>query len=469
MLKEQATLFRRLMIFCDMCILAMSFAIAFYVRNLFGRNLYPLSHYFFTMVIFVVIWSGFLYGFGLYRSFRLKKIYQILFEMLKSAVGSILIFGCVCYFLKSYSISRSLIILAFSFGLLFLFVEKLFLICFLRYFRKRGLNYRNLLIVGSGHKAAYFIRNIKRNKEFGFNIIGVIAKDKKDVGGFVSGCKIIGVIDDINNIILNNVVDQVVFIVPKTWLFLIEKPIKFCELLGIEINIAIDFFGSKLQKIDQASMFGIPLISLKRNSYSFLELSIKRFIDIILSFIAICLFSPIFVLAAILIKFDSKGSVLFSQVRCGLKGRKFNIYKFRTMTENAESQMDSLKKYNEMSGPAFKMQNDPRITKVGKILRKYSIDELPQLWNVLIGDMSMVGPRPPLPDEVSKYNYWQRRKLSKRPGITCLWQISGRNNINSFNQWLKLDLEYIDNWSLMFDFRILLRTIPAVFFGIGAK
>ena len=171
---------------------------------------------------------------------------------------------------------------------------------------------------------------------------------------------------------------------------------------------------------------------------------------------------------ALLIKLTSKGPVFFKQERCGLNGRKFTMFKFRTMVEDADQMKDLLAEKNEMDGPVFKITNDPRLTKVGKFLRKFSLDELPQLFNVLRGDMSLVGPRPPLPKEVSQYDPWQRRKLSMKPGLTCLWQINGRNNIN-FERWMKMDLEYIDNWSLWLDTKILLKTVPAVILGTGAK
>ncbi|NUN24542.1 MAG: sugar transferase [Candidatus Jettenia caeni] len=179
--------------------------------------------------------------------------------------------------------------------------------------------------------------------------------------------------------------------------------------------------------------------------------------------------APVFAIAAIAVKATSTGRIFFQQQRCSRNGRKFMVYKFRTMVENAESMLKDLLAYNEMSGPVFKMENDPRLTNVGKFLRKYSIDELPQLWSVLKGDMSLIGPRPPVPEEVSQYEPWQRRRLSMRPGLTCLWQVYGRNKISDFNEWMRLDLNYIDNWSLWLDCKILLRTLPVVLFGIGAR
>jgi exopolysaccharide biosynthesis polyprenyl glycosylphosphotransferase len=179
------------------------------------------------------------------------------------------------------------------------------------------------------------------------------------------------------------------------------------------------------------------------------------------------LLSPLFLIIAALIKLTSSGPIFFKQVRCGLGGRKFAFYKFRSMIVDAEERKKGLEPLNEMSGPVFKIKDDPRITPVGRIIRKLSLDELPQLYNVLKGEMSLVGPRPPIPEEVQKYERWQRRRLSMRPGLTCLWQVNGRNEVD-FEQWMKLDLEYIDNWSLGLDFKIMLRTIPVVLTGHGA-
>jgi exopolysaccharide biosynthesis polyprenyl glycosylphosphotransferase len=198
-----------------------------------------------------------------------------------------------------------------------------------------------------------------------------------------------------------------------------------------------------------------------------LPLMIKRSFDIIFSIINLIFLMPAMIIISLIIKFTSPGPILFVQNRCGLNGRIFKMYKFRTMVKDAEELKHSLSSKNEIDGPVFKMKSDPRITKIGKFLRRTSMDELPQFINVLKGEMSIIGPRPPLPQEVKKYKAWQRRRLSMRPGLTCLWQVSGRNNI-SFEQWMKLDLKYIDDWDLVMDFKILVKTIPAVILGNGA-
>jgi exopolysaccharide biosynthesis polyprenyl glycosylphosphotransferase len=214
---------------------------------------------------------------------------------------------------------------------------------------------------------------------------------------------------------------------------------------------------------------GFPLLSFSTTPTNEALLFVRRILDIILAGFILVIFGPLVMLpAAILIKLTSSGPVFFKQTRCGLNGRQFVMYKFRSMVTNAEQLRVELEGLNEMDGPVFKSSRDPRITGVGKIIRRRSIDELPQIFNVLRGDMSLVGPRPPLPAEVAKYERWQRRRLSMKPGMTCLWQISGRNEV-SFDDWMKLDLTYIDNWSLLLDLKILLKTVPVVLLGRGAK
>ncbi|NLF25519.1 MAG: exopolysaccharide biosynthesis polyprenyl glycosylphosphotransferase, partial [Deltaproteobacteria bacterium] len=199
------------------------------------------------------------------------------------------------------------------------------------------------------------------------------------------------------------------------------------------------------------------------------ELGLKRVFDVVVSALLLVVCSPLFAVIALLVRITSPGPVFFVQKRVGLNGRLFNMYKFRSMHSTAESELEALKAQNEMSGPAFKLKNDPRVTALGRFLRRFSLDELPQLWNVFKGEMSLVGPRPPVPGEVNAYARRYRRRLSMRPGMTCTWQVSGRNEIKDFDSWVKLDLEYIDNWSFWQDIRLLLRTIPAVLSGVGAR
>jgi exopolysaccharide biosynthesis polyprenyl glycosylphosphotransferase len=285
----------------------------------------------------------------------------------------------------------------------------------------------------------------------------------------IEGYQILGSLENIPAILRDKVIDYVVFIVPRTSLAKIEPALIQCELVGVTSSVSLDLFELKFTTGIETNFMGVPMITFQMTPMDMTGLVFKRLCDLGISAIGLVFISPFYLAIALAIKFSSKGPIHFKQERVGLNGRIFNLYKFRTMDQDAEARLKDLITHNEMSGPAFKMENDPRITPVGKFLRKYSLDELPQLWNVFCGKMSLVGPRPPLMREVKQYDDWHKRRLSMRPGITCLWQVSGRNNITNFDEWARLDLKYIDEWSLALDFKILMRTVPAVFSASGAK
>ena len=250
---------------------------------------------------------------------------------------------------------------------------------------------------------------------------------------------------------------------------LIEKVINACELEGVEVWLAADFFNTQIARTTVDDFQGVPLLVFQTTPAPSLQSLTKQMIDYIAAFTMILILSPLLLICALSVKLTSQGPIMFRQKRSGINGRPFTMFKFRSMNTNAEQRKHELEAMNEMSGPVFKVSSDPRITPIGKILRKYSLDELPQLINVLQGSMSLVGPRPLPEDETKRFeDLSHRRRLSVKPGLTCLWQISGRNEIKEFSDWVRLDLEYIDNWSLWLDIKILIRTIPVVFKGTGA-
>jgi exopolysaccharide biosynthesis polyprenyl glycosylphosphotransferase len=250
----------------------------------------------------------------------------------------------------------------------------------------------------------------------------------------------------------------------------VETAIKTCELEGVEAWLVADFFGTQISHARFDELLGYPLLVFRSAPEASWQGIVKQVMDFVGSLLLLIALSWLFAVLAVLVKLTSPGPVFFRQKRSGLNGAPFTLYKFRTMVTNAEQYQHELQAMNEMSGPVFKVTNDPRITPFGKFLRKYSLDELPQLSNVLRGEMSLVGPRPLPVDEVKRFeNLAHRRRLSVKPGLTCLWQISGRNQISDFKDWVRLDLEYIDNWSLWLDLKILVRTVPAVLLGAGAK
>jgi len=250
---------------------------------------------------------------------------------------------------------------------------------------------------------------------------------------------------------------------------LIEKVINACELEGVEVWLAADFFNTQIARTTVDDFQGVPLLVFQTTPAPSLQSLTKQMIDYIAAFTMILILSPLLLICALSVKLTSQGPIMFRQKRSGINGRPFTMFKFRSMNTNAEQRKHELEAMNEMSGPVFKVSSDPRITPIGKILRKYSLDELPQLINVLQGSMSLVGPRPLPEDETKRFeDLSHRRRLSVKPGLTCLWQISGRNEVKEFSDWVRLDLEYIDNWSLWLDIKILIMTIPVVFKGTGA-
>lgn len=468
MLKEYASVLKRLTIFGDLCLGVVSFYLGYLLKGKIGE-IYSLSTYTEILPLFLIIWGGLLYLLGLYESFRIKSVSDILLTIWASAFLGIGIFGSVAYLLKIENISRIFVISIFLIAAVLTTVEKIITVLFFKYIRKKGYNYKNILIVGTGKRAQAFIDIIEMHSEWGFKIIGLLDMDPARKNEIIKGFKVLGTFDDLPNIVHNNVIDEVVFVVPHSWLDKMDEIMKFLKIEGLKVHFAVNYFELQFSKAKQTDLDGFPLLTLETISHNISHLLVKRLIDLFISGLSLVILSPLFLLIAVIIKFTSKGPVFFRQTRCSLNGRKFTLYKFRTMVENAEEKLKDLLALNEMEGPTFKMENDPRVTGAGRYLRKLSLDEFPQLWNVFKGDMSLVGPRPPIPSEVEKYEPWHRRKLSMRPGITCLWQVRGRNKIKDFNKWMELDLEYIDNWSLWLDLKILLATIPVVLFGIGAK
>ena len=456
------------MILVDILLVTLAFILAYEMRNRI-EALYPMEAYLWPLVFGVAIWIGGMYQSGMYASFRMKKAGEGLYLIYQTAYLGVFVYASLLFVLKITYVSRALVLMAFAFSMAILAVEKIALIIVLRRLRKRGFNYRNVLIVGTGPRAQKLVQALEEHREFGLKIVGILDPDKGKVGQVILNHTVIGTLKDLPWVTREKIVDQVFFVVPRSWLGDIEQAVLYLERLGVRIDIAVDYFNMSITHAQQSEFFGIPFLSFESTPGNLLPLFIKRLMDIVLSGIAIVVLSPVFAITAVLIKLTSEGPVFFVQKRVSMNGRLFNLFKFRTMVKDAEEKLEDLQHLNEMDGPVFKITKDPRVTPVGAVLRKTSIDELPQLWNVFLGHMSLVGPRPPLPSEVEKYDDWQRRSLSMRPGITCLWQISGRNRITDFDEWARLDLEYIDNWSLWLDLKILLRTIPVVFLGTGAK
>jgi len=485
MIKERNIMFRKVLIFADLCLVTGAFFIGYFLRNMLeriypdlvpGQYLSSLNFYIPYLPILLFMWGSLLYYFGMYKASCVRQIKEVLTITFKTAVIGFILFGSYIFIFNVHQISRLFILLSFITAIILISLEKILLLYAFRVINKREGSFQSalialnrILIVGTGKRASDLVGLIDKNPNWGVKIVGFVDKGHERKGQIINGHKVIGAFEDIPDIIHMNAVDEIVFIVPRSWLDEIEGVMLFCEGEGLAVSLAVDLFELKFSRAKQTDIYGFPLLTFESTPQKSWHLFFKRLFDFVASGIALVVLAPVLLILAILIKATSKGPVFFKQVRCGLYQRKFIFYKLRTMVVDAESRLKDLLQYNEMQGPVFKMARDPRITKVGKWLRKLSLDELPQLWNVFKGDMSLVGPRPPLPAEVENYDAGQRRKLSMRPGVTCLWQISGRSKISSFNEWMRLDLEYIDNWSLRLDLKILFKTIPVVLFGIGAE
>jgi exopolysaccharide biosynthesis polyprenyl glycosylphosphotransferase len=333
-----------------------------------------------------------------------------------------------------------------------------------------GYHSGTFVVIGSGPHARDFAARIEatpwvlRNR-------GFLDDEPAPVDLAALGERYLGRTKKLVELLRNEVVDEVIIVLPP-WRFAEQsslETIQLCAAVGVDVTIVSDLPETQTAKLTFHRLLGVPGVTLSSAHPRPLWASaLKRTIDVVGAIIGLGITLPFWPLTALAIKLESPGPVFFVQRRCGLRGRTFPFCKFRTMRVDAEERFADVAKYNEVSGPVFKMKNDPRLTRVGRFLRKYSIDEIPQFLNVLVGHMSLVGPRPPIPGEVTLYELEHRRRLSVRPGLTCLWQVSGRSLI-PFEDWVRLDLQYIDGWSLLLDLRILLRTLPAVLKADGAS
>jgi exopolysaccharide biosynthesis polyprenyl glycosylphosphotransferase len=326
-----------------------------------------------------------------------------------------------------------------------------------------------VMVAGTGERARKLGGTIEKSERYGIRLKGFFGEDD----AMAPGARIqlekeypVYPISDLPWLLRNDVIDEILFAVDTKRLASLEEIFLLCDEEGVRTRVAVDFFPHVNSEIYLDTLGGAPLLTFSAAPHDEVRLLVKRSTDVVLACSGLILLAPFMLIVAMLIRITSRGPAIFRQVRCGLNGRRFVFYKFRSMCNNAEELKASLEHLNQKS-TAFKIPKDPRLTPVGRWLRKFSIDEWPQLWNVLKGDMSLVGPRPAVPEEVERYQAWQRRRLRMRPGLTCLWALKGRDALD-FETWMKMDMQYIDNWSLALDWNILLRTIPRVVIGKGA-
>ena len=468
---------RRIAQLIDFSTAFISFILAYYISTLLHKiepSLFPPKAEISISYILIIIILSVVYEilFDQQKAYSYQRFTSLLKEysiVIKVCFTGALISITVLYLFGLKDLPRTIFIVFFIVSLLLFIADKSFLFYAASLIRRKGINRKRVILVGTGTRARNFISIVKNNFHWGLDIVGLLTGDFENIGKEVLGVK---VLDHYNNLqqILKTINPEEIIITISTKRFdQIRDVLEICEREGVPIRLNSDFFGHITKNVTIDNIFGLSIISFNMVRQPEIGLFIKRIIDITGSLIALALFSPFMLIAAIGIWISDGKPILYNWNVIGLNKKPFKSWKFRTMVKDADKFKIDFMDKNEMEGPVFKIKDDPRILPFGRWLRKWSIDETPQLLSVLKGDMSLVGPRPAGPHELERYESWQRRKLSVKPGITCLWQANGRNRINNFNEWVKLDLEYIDNWSLLLDIKILLKTIPAVIFGKGAS
>ena len=453
----------------DLAIVATSFVLAVAIATPEKDNWFTILQMRVKLqnVIFMAVYLGYwhlvLHGFGLYRSYRLSpssREWRDLAAAVTISAMPVFALGDVLHF--QYTTPTFLMIYAL-FAFIGLGIERRLFRVLARSMRRHGRNLRNAIVVGNGEDAFEMASHLARRGDLGYRIVEVIEVAPEEFGAGSVGRS--SVLRRVSELIEGHPVDEVFTALPLDAAQpLIRALIALCEEQGITVRLLSTLADLILARAQVDEIDGRPVITVFTGPPDSLRLLVKRGIDVVVSSIGLVILAPVFAVVAIAIRLDSRGPVFFVQERVGLGGRRFRFFKFRTMVADAEERQASLEPLNEARGPVFKIRNDPRVTRTGRWLRRLSLDELPQLINVVRGDMSLVGPRPlPLRD-VSRIGIRaHKRRASVKPGITCLWQIHGREP--EFDDWIKTDMEYIDNWSLGLDVKILLRTIPAVLSG----
>jgi exopolysaccharide biosynthesis polyprenyl glycosylphosphotransferase len=437
------------------------------VSRYFNPELLPFREYLFYYLVFVPFWIALLMLTQRYSEvMRLSLSRQALrVVQFLGATGVLIAFITYSFQL---TISRPVFFLFLALAGSILVLSRVILHWVLRSRNVSEHNQIKILIAGTDQQAIAVGKLLENYRMWGYQVVGYLASKEDEES--VPGLPVLGLLEDLPQLLQTRVVaDEIIFSgAHRSNIQEFETMVKLCEELGIRTRVAAQFFPTSTSRVSLEFLENLPLITFSTAPEHNVGIIAKRIVDFLVATIVLIAATPLMLFTAILVKLTSPGPVFYSQVRCGLYGRKFKLFKIRTMIEGAEDKLWEIKHLNEMGGPVFKMRNDPRVTSIGRFLRKFSVDELPQVWNVIKGEMSMVGPRAPLPEEVENYVRKQRRRLSVKPGITCLWQVSGRNDVD-FNKWMELDLQYIDNWSFWLDIRIMLMTIPVVFTGRGAR
>lgn len=474
LLKEHCSLTLDIQKALDLSITVFSFISAYFIKKyILPGSLGALStdpNYYLVLMLIVTSWYVAFRWMDMYMSYRERPFWYFFTVVVKSNLLGMILVSIGMYIMHIYGVSRLLMGIFLILNISLLALSKFIVFITLERLRVDGFNTRRVLIVGSKERAKEVIRVIEKYKASGYRVAGCFDVEENLVGQTVeNGHKVIGLVRDLEDYLRQNIVDELIFAMPLKKIQNGDRYLALAEDMGIKVRIIPDWelhylmYRPHVASIQFESFFGVYNMSFQSTPRNEGQLLLKVVFGYLTALVLTLLLLPIFAAIAFAIKQASKGPVFFTQERLGLNGRKFQLYKFRTMVNNAEEIRKEIEDKNEMDGPVFKIKNDPRIIPgVGHFLRKTSLDELPQLFNVLKGEMCLVGPRPPIPQEVDEYSVWHRRRLSMKPGMTCLWQIAPNRNDLSFDEWMKLDLKYIDTWSLFNDIKILFLTARAV-------
>ena len=456
----------------DAAVLLASFVGAYWLRVLLNRPLDraagPLTHYLWLLGIIGPVWLGLLafmggYGVGWIAQSRTRLVARV------SGIGLLLLSAALFLEPGGQQINRSLVALFAAVSGLGLWAGRGLVQAWLRRTRPGTRWARVALVVGTGAQASHLIEALRRYPEAGWVVRGCVSMDPSDPVRAVEGTPVIGSLAELPDVLqADEVVDEVFFAVPPDRLAGLAEALEVCESLGVDTRVLVDLHRPAQAHPFVEELFGFPFYGFSPTLTRQGVLAAKRLVDLVVASFLVIATLPLVVAIGLLIRLTSPGPILFRQERAGFHGRRFWMYKFRTMIEGAEDMREQVAHLNEMTGPVFKARGDPRFTGVGRLLRRASLDELPQLLNVLKGEMSLVGPRPLPLYEANRIRGARRRRLAMRPGITGLWQVSGRSMV-SFDVWMRMDLLYVDQWSLALDLKILLRTIPVVLRGEGAS
>jgi exopolysaccharide biosynthesis polyprenyl glycosylphosphotransferase len=470
MTDSKSHLLRRLLIILDCCLSVLSFAVISHIYMAFIGTEAAVLQNMHLLIILVPSVIVSMQAFGAYDRFNSFQVSSFLFLVSKALLASLFVTLLFVFVLDLNYVSRGLIGFFYLLTFVIIVANRLFLIWW--YFKKsieKESNYLKILIIGTGERAQRLTKELKTQHEWGVTVVGYLDTDASRVGQEVNtGVRVLGTVNDISIVLRNHVVEEVILALPRSLMNDVAMIATACEEEGVQFLVMSDLYDLNASRISLTRMGTIPLLRFEPVALDTGKLVVKRMFDLVLTLLAMPLIAPLMACIALAIKLDDGGPVFFVQERVGFHKRRFSMIKFRTMCVDAEKKMKEIEHLNEAEGPIFKMKNDPRVTRVGHFLRKTSLDEIPQLLNVLRGHMSLIGPRPMSLRDVDLFDRGiQRKRFSVRPGLTCIWQISGRSDL-PFEKWLELDLEYIDNWSLWLDVKILVLTIPAVMKGSGA-